>query len=236
MMELLLATATIALAAQLVAPWVLGWWRYPRPGELGTFETKSGPILIYLPADYDKQAVRWPLIVFLHGAGERGTDINLVKQVGLPLLLDEGLSCPCLVAAPQCDLGASWQTELVMRAVDCVASSFRVDPARIYLTGYSMGGFGTWQVAADVPDRFAAIVPLSGGGEPSRADSLRKTPAWAFHGRMDQVVPIAASQRMVESVQAAGGEARLCIMDGKGHDICREVYGRADLFEWLLTK
>jgi predicted peptidase len=236
LLELLLATAVIALVAQLVGPWSLRWLKRPGPGDLGVVATESGEILVYLPREYGKQSGPWPLVVFLHGSGGRGADISLVRRGGLPRLLDEGLVCPCVVAAPQCRQDAAWRADRVMPVVDSVVSSFHVDPARIYLTGYSMGGFGTWQIAAREPARFAAIVPLCGGGDIGIADSLRGTPVWAFHGSLDEVVPVAASQEIVDSITSAGGEARLSVLDGLGHDICRDVYRRRELFDWLLSK
>lgn len=236
LLEVLLIAATVSLVGQLAGPWVLRWSRRPGPGELGIVQTESEDVLLYLPKEYGEQSDTWPLVVFLHGSGARGTDLNLVRRGGLPRLLDEGLNCPCVVAAPQCRQDDSWTADSVMPVIDRVVSSFHVDSARIYLTGSSMGGFGAWRVAAEKPGFFAAVVPLCGGGDPISAKPLRGTPIWAFHGRMDEVVPVEASQEMVDSIISAGADARLSVLEKKGHNIDSDVYTRADLFDWLLKQ
>jgi predicted peptidase len=195
--------------------------------------------LLALPKDYDKDTTKaWPLMVFLHGAGERGSDINKVKVHGPAKLVEQGKDFPFLIVSPQCPEGQWWnnRVETVMALIDEIAEKYRVDPKRIYLTGLSMGGYGTWSIATTFPDRFAAIVPICGGGQPYQAGNLKKIPIWAFHGGKDPVVPVAESERMVEAVKKAGGNAKLTIYPEAQHDSWTETYNNPALYEWLLKQ
>jgi predicted peptidase len=120
--------------------------------------------------------------------------------------------------------------------LDHLGNNFSIDPTRVYLAGYSMGGYGAWSLAAAAPDRFAAIAPVSGGGDPNDAAKLSKLPIWAFHGAKDKVVPIDEDQKMVEAVRAAGGKPRLTIYSNRGHDACNITFARNDLYDWLLRQ
>ncbi|MBN1818803.1 MAG: prolyl oligopeptidase family serine peptidase, partial [Sedimentisphaerales bacterium] len=122
--------------------------------------------LLHLPAEYDKKA-QWPLMIFLHGAGERGSDLNKVKVHGPPKLIEQGKELPFIVVSPQCPTGQWWtnKVETIMALIDEIVEKYNVDQSRIYLTGLSMGGFGTWAIASAYPERFAAIVPICGGGQ-----------------------------------------------------------------------
>jgi predicted peptidase len=144
--------------------------------------------LLYRPEGYDEDERRWPVIVFLHGAGECGDDLDLVKRHGPPRLVESGRDLPFLIAAPQSRRGG-WAVAALDRWLDEVVAGSRVDEDRVYLTGISMGGFGTWAWAAARPDRFAAIAPICGGGDPAWADRLKGLPIWAFHGARDRIVP-----------------------------------------------
>ena len=195
--------------------------------------------LLALPKDYDKDTTKaWPLMVFLHGAGERGSDINKVKVHGPAKLVEQGKDFPFIVVSPQCPEGQWWnnRVETVMALIDEIAEKYRVDPKRIYLTGLSMGGFGTWSITTTFPDRFAAIVPICGGGQPYQAGNLKKIPIWAFHGGKDPVVPVAESERMVDAVKKAGGNAKLTIYPEAQHDSWTETYNNPALYEWLLKQ
>ena len=124
--------------------------------------------LLYLPKDYGKTQDKWPLMIFLHGAGERGSDLNKVKVHGPPKLVERGKGLPFIIVSPQCPSGHWWPTkvETVMALIDDIVEKYNVDESRIYLTGLSMGGYGTWAIACAHPERFAAIVPICGGGQP----------------------------------------------------------------------
>lgn len=195
--------------------------------------------LLALPKDYDKDTTKaWPLMVFLHGAGERGSDINKVKVHGPAKLVEQGKEMPFIVVSPQCPEGQWWSNrgETVMALVDEIAEKYRVDPKRVYLTGLSMGGFGTWSIASTYPNRFAAIVPICGGGQPYLAGNLKSIPVWAFHGGKDPVVPVAESERMVEAVKKSGGNAKLTIYPEAQHDSWTETYNNPELYDWLLKQ
>ncbi len=193
--------------------------------------------LLYLPKDYGKTQDKWPLMIFLHGAGERGSDLNKVKVHGPPKLVERGKDLPFIIVSPQCPPGHWWPTkvETVMALIDEIVEKYNVDESRIYLTGLSMGGYGTWAIACAHPERFAAIVPICGGGQPYLASRLQDVPVWAFHGEKDPVVPVRESQRMVAVVNAAGGNARLTVYPDAQHDSWTQTYDNPDLYTWLLS-
>ena len=191
--------------------------------------------LLYLPKQYDRNNAHWPLVIFLHGAGERGTTITEVAKLGPPRLISDGGHLPAILVSPQCPPERSWQPVLLLRLIDQVTAQYRVDTRRICVTGYSMGGCGTWGLAAAAPDRFAAAAPLCGGGDVPDAKELRNTPLWVFHGEVDDVVSLEASEKMVEAVKAAGGHVVFTVYPGEGHGICDRTYARDDFWKWLLS-
>jgi predicted peptidase len=198
--------------------------------------------LLYLPRGYgSRPEQRWPLILFLHGAGERGDDLGLVKKHGIPKIVEERDDLPFIAVSPQCPTHSNWAAHI--RDLDGLLteamSRYAVDLKRVYLTGLSMGGFGTWHLATAYPQRFAAIAPICGGVEWSldfqeTASRLKDVPVWAFHGAKDEVVPPEASKRAVEAVLASGGNARLTIYPEAGHDSWTETYSNPELFAWFL--
>ncbi len=186
---------------------------------------------------------RWPLVVFLHGAGERGGDLEAVKRHGIPRVVEDRGGLPFVAVSPQCPAGSYWRLHLpaLEGLVAEVVAEYAVDTDRIVLTGISMGGFGTWGLAARCPDRFAALVPVCGGGFasqgfPGRVRDLRHVPVWAFHGAKDRVVPPEESRRMVDALRACGGEARLTIYPDLGHDCWTRAYGEPELYEWMMAR
>ncbi|MBD2863056.1 carboxylesterase family protein [Paenibacillus oceani] len=194
--------------------------------------------LLHLPQSYDPESSeRWPLILFLHGAGERGDDIEKVKIHGIPMLAERNPSFPFIAVSPQCPKNAYWHQKQdgVMALLDEITANYNVDDKRIYLTGLSMGGYGTWNLACDYPDKFAAIAPICGGGDPYRAKLLVKTPVWAFHGAQDTIVLIEESERMVEQLQACGSDVRLTVYPEAKHNAWTETYENPELYEWMLS-
>ncbi|MEQ8786382.1 MAG: prolyl oligopeptidase family serine peptidase [Pirellulaceae bacterium] len=191
--------------------------------------------LLYLPKDYEKQE-SWPLLLFLHGSGERGDDLELVKKHGPPKLAGEGESFPFLVASPQCPADSRWQPHELTALLDDLEKKYKVDADRIYVTGLSMGGFGTWALAAHTPKRFAAIVPICGGGEARWARNYGKLPVWVFHGAKDTAVPVARSEEMVEAIKKRDGDVKLTIYPEAGHDSWTETYANPELYTWLLKQ
>ncbi|MDF2720092.1 MAG: phospholipase/Carboxylesterase [Paenibacillus sp.] len=193
--------------------------------------------LLHLPEQYGKQAgVKWPLIVFLHGSGERGDDIEKVKIHGIPKIAERDPSFPFIALSPQCPKDSYWNIEQdgVMALLDEIVTGYYVDTSRIYLSGLSMGGYGTWKLACDYPDRFAAIAPICGGGDPYRAKALKHTPVWAFHGAKDSVVSIGESEQMVERLKAGGGNVRFTVYPDADHNSWTETYDNPELYEWML--
>ncbi len=191
--------------------------------------------LLYLPADY-AQKDAWPLLLFLHGAGERGNDLNRVKIHGPPKLIEAGKQFPFIVVSPQCPAGQWWQPHALAALLDEIAEKYKVDADRIYVTGLSMGGFGTWALAGFAPDRFAALVPICGGGDPMTARRLAHVPVWVFHGAKDTVVPLSASEQMVEALKKVNGNVKFTVYPEAGHDSWSEAYNDPELYRWLLDQ
>ncbi len=193
--------------------------------------------LLYLPNEYGKEKEKkWPLILFLHGAGETGTDIEKVKKHGPPKLVSEGKEMPFIVVSPQWSgPGFGWNSEALGYLLDEIQGKLSVDLDRVYLTGLSMGGFGTWQMAQDFPNRFAAIAPICGGGQPNRARRIRHIPIWVFHGAKDTTVPLKSSEEMVDALKAANApEVKFTVYPEAGHDSWTETYNNKDLYTWFL--
>lgn len=192
--------------------------------------------LLYLPKDYGKVDKQWPLMVFLHGAGERGTDLDLVKMHGPAKLADQGKDLGFIIISPQCPKNVWWSNyiEKIMALIDETAEKYDVDQSRVYLTGLSMGGYGTWAIAATYPERFAAIAPICGGGHWFIAENLKDVPIWAFHGAKDETVALSESQEMVDAVNEKGGNAKLTIYPDANHNSWTETYDNPKLYEWFL--
>ena len=191
--------------------------------------------LLYLPKDYANQE-SWPLLVFLHGSGERGDNLDLVKKHGPPKLIAEGKDFPFIVASPQCPKGKSWEPVELIALLDELGSKYKVDADRVYITGLSMGGFGTWRLAAVAPERLAAIVPICGGGESFTTRSFASLPVWAFHGAKDGAVPLERSQVMIDALKKNGGNPKFTIYPDAEHDSWTETYANPELYEWLLAQ
>lgn len=189
--------------------------------------------LLYLPPDYGTKDQAWPLVLFLHGAGESGSDLEKVKIHGPPKLVEGGKDFPFILVSPQCP-GRGWDVAALTALLDEVVNQYKVDRQRVYLTGLSMGGFGTWALAAAHPERFAAIIPICGGGSPARAARLKDLPIWAFHGAKDPVVPLEQSQVMVDAVNAAGGKVKFTIYPDAAHDSWTATYANPEIYQWLL--
>jgi predicted peptidase len=191
--------------------------------------------LLYLPKDYDTQKA-WPLLLFLHGAGERGDDLERVKIHGPPKLIAQGKDFPFLVVSPQCPADKWWEPIELVALLDEVSGKYKVDPERVYASGLSMGGFGTWRLAFYAPNRLAAIAPICGGGETYWARSFARLPVWAFHGAKDDGVPEERSRAMVDALKKAGGNPKLTIYPDAGHDAWTETYHNPELYTWLLAQ
>ena len=191
---------------------------------------------LYLPEGYEEKGKQWPLVLFLHGVGERGTAIESVKKHGPPKLVDQGKKFPFILASPQCPENEFWSTAVLSSFLDEIEKIYKVDRSRVYVTGLSMGGAGTWKLATAYPDRFAAIAPICGWGDTTAVCSLRNVPVWAFHGKKDPVVPIDRTESLVNALKGCGGDVRFTIYPEAGHDSWTETYENPALYEWLLSK
>lgn len=216
--------------------------RAPGPAASGSDSLAVDPqrtwhYLVQLPKGYAQDGREWPLVVFLHGSGERGADLRKVAVHGPPKLVAQGREFPFILVSPQCPDGSWWRAPEVDRFVAAVTRRYRVDPRRVYLVGLSMGGHATWDAATFNPERYAAIVPVCGAGEYAPAvvgERLKDLPVWAFHGARDEVVPPASSRERVEAINAAGGRARLTLYPEAGHDSWTETFDDPELYTWLL--
>ncbi len=201
-------------------------------------EDQSIPYLLYLPKDYEAKPRKWPVMLFLHGRGESDGPLSLVKKWGPPRAVGRGDSFPYILVSPQCPRVESWgqpkQQTLLLGLLDHVVKSYKTDPDRVYLTGLSMGGYGSWRLAADHPEKFAAVVPVCGGGKPDDAMKLRSLPIWVFHGTEDRAVPLQRSVEMVDAIKAAGGtKIRLTTLEHVGHNSWESAFATPELYEWL---
>ena len=193
--------------------------------------------LLALPRSYAKSKTkRWPLVVFFHGRVESGYDLELVKLHGLPKLIAEGREFPLVTIAPQCPDDEWWNYPALEAFIDNAVKRYRGDPARIYLTGLSMGAFATWALAQHRPSRYAAVLPICGGGEVRQAAGLRDLPVWAFHGARDEVIPLRRSQEMIAAIKAAGGKPRFTVYPKAGHDAWTKTYENEKIYAWLLAQ
>jgi predicted peptidase len=212
-----------------------------RPKQVAAKFEKQIPVeldyLLYLPPDYEAKDA-WPLVVFLHGAGERGDNLDRVKVHGPPKLIEKGKDFPAIVVSPQCAAGRWWHSQLLelTALIDEIEEKYKVDPDRIYLTGLSMGGFGTWALAAYTPNRFAAIMPICGGGEVLAARSLAHVPTWVFHGAKDPIVPLARAEAMVKALEKLKGNVKFTVYPDALHDSWTATYDNPEVWEWLFAQ
>lgn len=191
--------------------------------------------LLYLPEGYNESNEEYPLMLFLHGAGERGNDLSIVKRNGPPKLIEEGKKFPFIVVSPQCPDRTHWDNRSLIVLLDYIENHFRVDKNREYLTGLSMGGHATWSLAIQYPERFAAIIPVCARGYSQDVYVLKDVPVWAFHGDKDDIVPITDGEKMFRALKEAGGNVKLTNYPEANHDAWTETYNNPEIYEWLLS-
>lgn len=196
--------------------------------------------LINLPAGYEgKSGEVWPLLVFLHGSGERGDNLDLVKVHG-PLKHEEQIKdFNFIVLAPQCPANEDFDSETLFSLIEQIVESYKVDKDRIYLTGLSMGGAATWDLAMLFPEYFAAIAPVCGyvnRNYPFKAEALKNMPIWVFHGANDDIVPVHREANMVTALTSLGNNINFTIYPTANHDAWTETYNNRKLYEWLLKQ
>jgi predicted peptidase len=219
----------------------------------------SLPYRLMKPAGYKTDGTtRYPLVVFLHGSGERGNDNEAQLKHGVASFATdaERKKHPCFLVAPQCPAEGQWANvryqrraasypladkpsepgALVLGLIAALEKDYRIDPSRIYLTGLSMGGFGTWDLLSRKPDRFAAALPVCGAGDVKQAKKIAAVPVWVFHGDKDGAVPVECSRVMVEALKEAGGRPVYTEYEGVGHDSWTQTYRNGPVLDWLFAQ
>jgi predicted peptidase len=203
-------------------------------------EGKEYKYVVFVPHDY-KGDKPYPVILFLHGAGETGNDGEKQVRVGLgKAIKKQEQTFPCITVFPQAHTrgwGAdSPSGKTAIAILDQVMKDYKCDPNRVYLTGLSMGGMGTWSMAIKYPQRWAAIVPICGRGDPKQAEKIKDIPCWCFHGDADTAVSVEGSRQMIAALKAAGGSPKYSEYPGVGHNSWDKAYGTPELYEWLLKQ
>ena len=191
--------------------------------------------LAYLPPGYEGDEKQFPLVLFLHGSGERGDDLAKVRLHGPPFEVDKGRSFPFILVSPQCPEFRYWDLNGLVGLIDHLESKYRVDKNRIYVSGLSMGGFATFGLAALIPDRIAAALPICGAEVATLAQRLVGTPIWAIHGTKDTAVPIKRDREIISAIKAAGGKAKLTAIKNGGHGVWVDAYAGSEVYDWLLS-
>jgi predicted peptidase len=195
----------------------------------------SIPYRVYLPNNDDTSGDGHPLLIFLHGAGYRGDDLNVMARIGLPRYIEEGADLPFVTVCPQCPLGESWNTLQLIALLDKIIADYNINTSRVYLTGLSMGGRGTWDLANQIADRLAAAIPICGPFSRVNPDNFKQLPIWCFHGVMDSTIPVADSVRMVKMLREAGCSVDFTTYSNADHDSWTETYNNPSIYDWLLS-
>jgi len=206
---------------------------YERAFESTVTKTVGYRYHVYIPPT-ESGETHLPLLLFLHGAGERGSDLDLVKLHGLTNMLIALDPLPFIVISPQVPEESWWDSEILDALLHHALDTYPVDRRRIYVTGLSMGGFGTWDLITKHPDWFAAAIPICGGGNRLLIHHAKHIPVWAFHGDADPVIPLELSEEMVHALEDAGGNAKLTVYEDTGHDSWTATYRNPEIYEWLL--
>lgn len=221
-----------------------------------TFQGPGGvlPFRLLRPKNEEKAGQKYPLVVFLHGAGERGTDNETPLVHGVVEFVKNQDRHPCFLIAPQCPSGKRWvevdwsspshlmptepsaPMQSLIALIEHLEKTLPIDSRRIYLTGLSMGGYGVWDLMARQPGRYAAAVPVCGGADETKAAELARTPVWAFHGAKDGVVVPQRSRNAIEAVKKAGGIAKYEEYPDVGHDSWNRAYANRDMHDWLFER
>ena len=193
--------------------------------------------VVFVPADYDGKA-EYPVILFLHGSGETKGGAKMPADVGLGAVIQkQKATFPFLVVIPQSEK-RTWQAssddaKRALKMLEATRKEYKTDAKRICLSGLSMGGYGTWSLAAAHPDMWAAIVPVCGGGNPKDAEKIKDIPCWCFHGDKDTAVNVSKSRDMIEALKMAGGKPKYTEYPGVGHNSWDAAYGDKELWKWL---
>lgn len=192
--------------------------------------------LLYLPDNYNDSKNKVPLLIYLHGSSVRGSELNKIKAYGLPYLIEKGEKYDFIIVSPQCPASKSWNSEnWFLPLYSELIEKYRIDTNRVYLTGMSLGGYGAWNLAMEYPDKFAAVVPLCGGGNVKKVCNINHVPVWAFHGTEDTLVSIKETEKLVNELKKCNGNVKFSRLEGKGHSIHR-VYEDRKIYNWMLKQ
>jgi len=193
---------------------------------------------IYFPNNYHDSDTKFPLVLFLHGAGERGDDLRLVEKHGIPKMINNGINFPFITVAPQCPKFQYWSepvnVKTLLLLVEEIIKKNKVDIERIYATGLSMGGYGTLAIAKERPDLFSAIIPVCGGLDTTDIERLKDIPIWLFHGAEDKVVPVENSELIYDLLKPINPEIKITIYKGINHNSWEMTYNNQNIYEWML--
>jgi predicted peptidase len=195
--------------------------------------TLEAHFLLYLPEGYELDKRQWPLMLFLHGRDESGDMLDLVKKNGPPKMIEHGHKFPFIVVSPQCPEEQNWSVEVLDMLLNEMVRLYRVDTNRIFVTGLSMGGTATWELALAYPGRFAAIVPICGRVDPGQAGRIKDLPAWVFHGAKDDIIPVEMSENMVNALKSLGSPVKYTLYPEANHDSWTAAYDDPELWKWL---
>ncbi len=231
------------------------WMKQFEPREFQVQEVGVLKYRLLKPADFNPDRT-YPLVVFLHGAGERGSDNTAQLKHGMKEFLtpERRNDYPCYVLAPQCPTGKRWvevdwsasshshpeqpsdTLRLVHDLVIEMTTSANVDKRRVYIMGLSMGGYGTWDAIARYPELFAAAIPICGGGDPAVVERYVQLPIWCFHGDRDNAVPVERSRTMIDALKKAGGNPKYTEYEGVGHDSWTATFANPEVYQWLFQQ
>ena len=193
---------------------------------------------IYFPDNYYDSDTKFPLVLFLHGAGERGDDLRLVEKHGIPKMINNGINFPFITVAPQCPKFQYWSepvnVKTLLLLVEEIIKKNKVDIERIYATGLSMGGYGTLAIAKERPDLFSAIIPVCGGLDTTDIERLKDIPIWLFHGDEDKVVPVENSELIYDLLKPINPEIKITIYKGINHNSWEMTYNNQNIYDWML--
>lgn len=191
--------------------------------------------LLYLPDGYETETeTDFPFLLFLHGGGEKGDNLDKVKRNGPPKFLENKKDFPFIVVSPQCPKDERWTAYKLNELLQGLVEKYRIDKNRIYLTGLSMGGYGSWDLASNYPHWFAAIAPICGGGDVRRVRAIKDIPVWTFHGMRDNVIPIERSLELVRALEKIDGNIKFTVYPEANHNSWTKTYNNPELWEWFL--
>lgn len=195
--------------------------------------------VLQFPDAYNKEKHDWPLIVFLHGSGERGDDLSKLSIHGPLKYVENGNKLDAVILAPQCPEKQIWDMDVLSTLIKEIVLKHRINFTRVYLTGLSMGGYGTWELSIKHPEMFAAIAPICGRINYTFIENIRKLkdkPIWVFHGGKDEVVPVSNSKRIVKALKNVDADPKFTIFPEAGHDSWSKPYSDPEFYAWLLSQ